>query len=101
MAPVKSSDTVAYERKSPSAKSAISSSKRKIAFWLRSYSSCNRATRCLSITLRSVINLNTEKISPPNERIRTAPKNKVSQFFLATSDKCPRLSNITSDLEKI
>ena len=74
MAPVKSSDTVAYERKSPSAKSAISSSKRKIAFWLRSYSSCNRATRCLSITLRSVINLNTEKISPPNERIRTAPK---------------------------
>src|SRR5690606_18092384 len=99
IAPVKYSDTVAYERKSPSARSAISSSKRKIAFWLRSYSSCKRPTRCLSDKPRRESNLNTHSKKPTNNAISRTAGTTVLRPELP--DNLLNLSKSTSDWEKI
>ena len=96
---MKSSDTVAYERKSPSARSAISSSKRKIAFWLRSYSSCRRDTRFLSDSPRSTSNLNTQNKKAIRARIR--PKAGIAIAKPVPPDNLFKLLNKASDCSKI
>src|SRR5690606_8590289 len=99
IAPVKSSDTVAYERRSPSAKSAISSSKRKIAFWLRSYSSCRLDTRCLSDRPRKPSNLNTHTKKPVKSKINS--KAGIAVAKPEPLESLFRLANNSSDCAKI
>ncbi len=96
---MKSSDTVAYERKSPSARSAISSSKRKIAFWLRSYSSCRRDTRFLSDSPRSTSNLNTQN-QEGNQGQELQPKAGIAIAKPLPPDNLFKLLNEASDCSK-
>ena len=90
IAPVKSSDTVAVVVKSPSAKSANSSSKRKIAVWFLSFSDSCTCKRLLpersSITAINTITISDKAAEHTNIQFqRLASGRSVAALFILDS----------------